>query len=324
MAVRAAKSAATAGLTTGMDEDTGSRSGESHPPENWPSTWSSPKKGRLDRSSRPLHRQSPAFAKATARRSAIQALVHPAHAAAGAAVATARGFLLLLRNLRDQSFRREQQGGDRRRVLERRAHDLHRVDDAGVDHVLVLVGAGVVAVVTLRVLDLLDDDRAFLARVGRDPAERLFDRLADDVDADLLVAFELQRVERLAGADERHAAAGDDPLFNGRLGGVHRVFDARLLFLHLGFGGRTDLDDGDAADELRQALLELLAVVVRRGLLDLRADLLHAPFDGPLRARAFDDRRVVLVDRDLLGLAQVVELDVLELEAEVFRDRTAA
>ena len=140
------------------------------------------------------------------------------------------------------------------------------------------------------------------------------------LDADLLVAFELQAVERLAGADERHAAAGDDALFDGRLGRVHRVFDARLLLLHLGLGGRTDLDDGDAADELRQPLLQLLAVVVRGGLLDLRADLLDAALDRALRARALDDRRVVLVDRDLLGLAEVLELDVLELDAEVFGD----
>ena len=69
---------------------------------------------------------------------------------------------------------------------------------------------------------------------------------------------------------QRHAAAGHDALFDGRLGRVHRVFDARLLLLHLGLGGRTDLDDGDAADELGQPLLQLLAVVVRGGVLDLR------------------------------------------------------
>jgi hypothetical protein len=43
-----------------------------------------------------------------------------------------------------------------------------------------------------------------------------------------------------------------------------------------------------------------------------------------LWARALDDRRVVLVDRDLLGLAEVLELDVLELDAEVLGDGAAA
>ena len=43
-----------------------------------------------------------------------------------------------------------------------------------------------------------------------------------------------------------------------------------------------------------------------------------------VRAGALDDRRVVLVDRDLLGLAEVLELDVLELDAEVLGDGLAA
>ena len=122
-------------------------------------------------------------------------------------------------------------------------------------------------------------------------------------------------------AQQRDAAAGDDALLDRRAGRVHRVLDARLLLLHLGLGRRADLDDRDAADELRQPLLQLLAVVVGGGLLDLRADLLDAALDAPSLAGALDDRRVVLVDGDLLGPAEVLELDVLELDAEVLGDR---
>ena len=81
-------------------------------------------------------------------------------------------------------------------------------------------------------------------------------------------------------AEERDAAAGDDALFDGRAGRVQRVLDAGLLLLHLGLGRGADLDDGDAADELGEALLELLAVVVGGGVLDLRADLLDAALDA--------------------------------------------
>jgi hypothetical protein len=87
---------------------------------------------------------------------------------------------------------------------------------------------------------------------------------------------------------------------------VQRVLDAGLLLLHLDLGGRADLDDGDAAGELGEALLELLAVVVGGGLLDLGADLLDAALDVGLLAGAVDDRGVVLVDRDLLGAAEVL------------------
>ncbi len=43
-----------------------------------------------------------------------------------------------------------------------------------------------------------------------------------------------------------------------------------------------------------------------------------------LRARLGHDRGVVLGHDDLLGLAEVVPLDVLELDAEIFGDHLAA
>ena len=58
-----------------------------------------------------------------------------------------------------------------------------------------------------------------------------------------------------------------DALLDRRARRVERVLDPGLLLLHLELGGRADLDHRDAPDELRQPLLQLLAVVVgRRGL----------------------------------------------------------
>ena len=48
-----------------------------------------------------------------------------------------------------------------------------------------------------------------------------------------------------------------------------RVLDAVLLLLQLDLGGRADLDQRHAAGQLRQALLELLAVPVGVGPVDL-------------------------------------------------------
>src|SRR6266568_4639676 len=87
---------------------------------------------------------------------------------------------------------------------------------------------------------------------------------------------------------------------------------------------RAVFNDGDAADELGKALLELFLVVIAGGVFDLRADLLDTAFDVHGLAGAFDDRGVVLVDGDLLGAAEVLKLHVLELDAEVFGDGLAA
>jgi hypothetical protein len=79
---------------------------------------------------------------------------------------------------------------------------------------------------------------------------------------------------------------------------VEGVLDAGLLLLHLGLGRSADLDDRDAADELGEALLELLAIVVAGGVLDLARISLDAGLDLVLLAGAVDDRGVVLVDDD--------------------------
>ena len=94
-------------------------------------------------------------------------------------------------------------------------------------------------------------------------------------DADVLVVVGAGHALDLGeGAHQGDAAAGDDAFLDRRTGGVQGVLDAGLLLLHLDLGGGTDLDDGHTAGQLGQALLELLAVVVGGGLLDLGADLL--------------------------------------------------
>src|SRR5207248_8739554 len=68
--------------------------------------------------------------------------VHPAHAAyathaahAAAAMRMTARRRLGLRLLGDHRLGSDQQAGDRGRILQRDAHDLGRIDDAGLDHV---------------------------------------------------------------------------------------------------------------------------------------------------------------------------------------------
>ena len=134
----------------------------------------------------------------------------------------------------------------------------------------------------------------------------------------------LQGLDRLLGAQQGNAAARNDAFFDRSAGGVQRVVDAVLALLDFDLGRAADLDDGNAAGKLGQTLLQLLPVVVRGGLLDLRLDLGAAALDVGLLAGTVDDRGVLLVDADALGAAQHVERHVLELDAEVFGDHLAA
>ena len=101
------------------------------------------------------------------------------------------------------------------------------------------------------------------------------------------------------------------------------VLDAGFLFLHLGLGGCADVDDGDTAGQLGQALLQLLTIVVGGGLLDLAADLAHTSLNLGGLATPLDHCRVFLVHHDALGAAKVAQLDGLELDPEVLGDAAA-
>src|SRR5690606_27743084 len=107
-------------------------------------------------------------------------------------------------------------------------------------------------------------------------------------------------------------------------GGVQRVFDAGLLLLHLGFAVGADGDDGHAASELGEPLLQLLAVVVAGGGLNALAKLLDPLLNIGVAAAALDDGGVVLGNGDLLGPAELLERDAFELNAEVFANERAA
>src|SRR5687767_749371 len=221
--------------------------------------------------------------------------------------------------LGDERLGRQHEAGDGRGVLERRARDLRRVDDARGDEVFVLVGRGVVAEVGVTLgAHLLDDDRALFARVLHYLAERLFERAADDGHAYLLVKVaahravrvrleDLELVERLRRAYQRDPAARDYPFLDGRARGVHRVLDPRLLLLQLGLGRRADADDRHAADELGETLLQLLAVVVRRGLFDLSFDGLDAALQVCGISPAVYDGRALLINRHRPGTPEVFE-----------------
>ena len=116
------------------------------------------------------------------------------------------------------------------------------------------------------------------------------------------------------------------PFGHGRAGRVQGVLDAALGLLHLGLGGRADLHDRHAANELGEPLGELLLVVLALGLVHLRTDRLHPRLDGllALGVRLDDDRGVFLIHRHLIGRAQHVERDVLELDAAILADECAA
>src|SRR4029079_6994194 len=73
-----------------------------------------------------------------------------------------------------------------------------------------------------------------------------------------------------------------------------------------------------------ETFLKFLAIVIACRFFDLTTDLRDARLDVAGFTFAFNNRGVLLIDRDAFGFAEVFELHVLELDAEIFRDALAA
>ncbi len=90
-----------------------------------------------------------------------------------------------------------------------------------------------------------------------------------------------------------------------------------LDLLELGLGSSADLEHRNAAGKLGEALLELLAVEVRGGVLHLALDLSDTGVDGLLGASATDDDSVVLGDGDGLSGTEHIGGNVSDLHAQL-------
>src|SRR5262249_45466444 len=103
-----------------------------------------------------------------------------------------------------------------------------------------------------------------------------------------------------------------------------RILDAVLLFLQLDLGRGADFDHRHATGQLGQPFLQLLAIEVAGGLVDLSPNLLDATLDRFLGAATLQDGALVFVGLHLAGPSQVLDGGRVELAADLFRDDLAA
>ena len=186
------------------------------------------------------------------------------------------------------------------------SNDLCRIDDAGLDQVAVLVLVGVETIVlSLHPADPIDDHRTILARVFGDASQRIVEHFADNHRAQCFVAFQIEFIQSLLGANQSDATACYDPFLKGCLGRRFGVFQQRFAFLHFGLGRSAAVDLRHAASQFRQAFLQLLAIVIAVSRLHLPADLVSAALDSRLIARTSDDDRIVRRHFDFLDLAKI-------------------
>src|SRR5581483_5984035 len=104
-----------------------------------------------------------------------------------------------------------------------------------------------------------------------------------------LIATEIQVVQGGDSGHQRGTATRDNTLFDSGASGGKRILHAMFLLFQLDFGGSTDFDHAHATGKFRQALLQLLAVIIAGGLVDQGTNLSDASLDSFLRASTLND-----------------------------------
>src|SRR5678815_814804 len=128
------------------------------------------------------------------------------------------------------------------------------------------------------------------------------------LDARVLIGvLTLELVEHRPGADIGNTASRNNAFLDRRAGRMQGVLDARLLFFHLDFGRRADLDHRNAACELGYTLLQLFLVVVAGSFVDLRTDVLDPRLDRFGISGSVDDSGFFLRDLDAFRTSEILE-----------------
>mmetsp|Transcript_24962 Transcript_24962/g.43105 ORF Transcript_24962/g.43105 Transcript_24962/m.43105 type:complete len:411 (+) Transcript_24962:646-1878(+) len=127
-------------------------------------------------------------------------------------------------------------------------------------------------------------------------------------------------LQLLRRVQKRHASARHDALLHGRSCGVQGVGDSVLLLRDLNLAGATDLQDGYASRQLREALLELFLLVLGGGDVDRLPQQLAPLLDGVLAAEAIENNCVLFSHSDLLCRAEQRHIYLVEGKPDLFAD----
>src|SRR6266446_4878947 len=233
--------------------------------------------------------------------------------------------LLLLRQISDQSLCGEDHSSNTGRILKSGTGYFGRIGNTGLEHILVLVGQYVeteVLVVTLflTAAHTLDYDRAILTTIDGKLAQRLFKSAAQDVHTSCGITFKMQAVQCLDSIQQSNAAAGNHTLFHTCASSGECVLNAGLAILQLDLGASANLDQRYATGELRQALLQLLAIIIAGRFLDLSLDLADASLDVCGLSITLDNGRVILGSDNGASGTKIDQRRAIETAAHLLAD----
>src|SRR6266516_3261877 len=196
----------------------------------------------------------------------------------------------------DQRIGSQEHTGDTGGILQGGTCHLHRINDTGFEHIHVLALEYIEAVATGLCTYIGNCNGSIAASIFHDLAQRLLKCAAQDDDTRLFVTgSDLDFVQRRDRMSQHSTAACYDTFFDSGACSGKRILYAMLLLFEFDLGCSAHFNHSDATRQLGQSLLQLLTVIVARGLINLGANLPDACLDILFFAGALNDCRGVLI-----------------------------
>ena len=227
---------------------------------------------------------------------------------------------------RNHSFRRNQQAGNRSRILQRRSDHFGRVNDTGFNHIGIFVGRRIITVVIIRTLQQLSGNNSPVnTGIFGNLTDRSLQSAANDIHADALILIgRLNLFQSLGRIQQSRAAAGNDAFLDRGARSVQRVVNTVFLFLDFNFGRTADFQHGNPAGQLAQTFLQLLAVIIGSRLFDFFFNLRLACFNRRFVAGTVNNRRIIFGNDNPLGRTQHINCRILKLHTQLFGNNLSA
>src|SRR5258708_20540307 len=219
-------------------------------------------------------------------------LHHTAHAAHAAHTSSA----FLLWRIGDECIGGEEHTGYTTSILQGRACHLHRINDTCFEHIHVLALEHIKAVPTAPCAYIADRNPSIAPTILSNLAQRLLKRASQDVHARLLVARCTLYLIQCRGCMNQHRATTcyDAFLNSGTCSGKSILY-AMLLLFEFYFGCSAHFNHAHATGQLGQSLLQLLAIIVARGLFNQGTHLSHARLNSLFTTSTLHDCCGVLI-----------------------------
>ncbi|MNZ95606.1 hypothetical protein D3C78_1147660 [compost metagenome] len=195
-----------------------------------------------------------------------------------------------------------------------------RVNDTCFEHVHPFASSSVVADADSFFFQAIHDNGTFLTSVSCNGTNWFFERAKHDVNACFLVASYIYSSNSIIYVHKSCTTTRNDTFFNRSASCVQGVFDAKFTLFQFSFRCSANFDNGYAASQFSQTLLQFFFIELGSCFFQLSTNLAYASIDVRFVAASVYDCCVFFSYAYLTCVTQLFNGSALQIKTELLSD----